>query len=148
MPQTEIRYLKYPEVRDVVFILGAGASRADKLPLQENILPLILSERVVRTAESEIGRDVVDFVKENFHCDPPQGIYPKIEAVFGFIDYFHPTERKPQRPVRPGPIREIKEHLIKLIHYIVNLETDKGSKYYHLFWKPSSNTTATLPLSP
>ncbi|GAG96292.1 unnamed protein product, partial [marine sediment metagenome] len=44
----EKKVYRYPTNRDAVFILGAGASYSDGIPLQSEILPIILSGRYSR----------------------------------------------------------------------------------------------------
>jgi hypothetical protein len=39
------KYLRYEPYRDTVFILGAGTSHPDGVPLQEHILPMIDSAK-------------------------------------------------------------------------------------------------------
>ncbi|MFC2083505.1 SIR2 family protein [Bacteroidota bacterium] len=129
-----LKYLSYPAVRDVVFILGAGASYPDGVPLQNHMLPLILHD-LPQIQESEIGKPVVDFIKKNFEFDERRNIYPKLEAVFGYLDYFIKQNESLDKYYDLNKLRFIRESLIKIIHYTVNLETGKKSKYYHLFWK-------------
>ncbi|PKL88105.1 MAG: hypothetical protein CVV23_11980 [Ignavibacteriae bacterium HGW-Ignavibacteriae-2] len=135
------KYLKYDNERDVVFVLGAGASHPDGVPLQRHILPMILNEKDI--ADSVIGRQVIDFIKDNFAYDSSSNLFPQLEAVFGFLDYFIAQNESLSAKYTNQHIRETKEYLIKLIHYIVNLRTDKDSKVYHHFWdsvtKYSSN---------
>lgn len=129
-----LKYLQYPSDRDIVFVLGAGASHPDGVPLQRDILPQILSGRSNDINDSEIGRIVNEFIKENFEFDIKKNLFPELEAVFGFIDYFIQHNESLNSKYTNEKIIHIKEYLIKLIHYIVNLETDKSSHYYNLFW--------------
>jgi NAD-dependent SIR2 family protein deacetylase len=129
------KFLKYPSERDLLVVLGAGASRPDGVPLQKDILPQIISGEVSEIQNSEIGRVVIEFIKDNFAFEPKNNLYPQLEAVFGFLDYFLQNNESLNAKYSCEKIRHIKEFLIKLIHYIVNLETDKSSKYYNLFWK-------------
>ena len=130
-----LRYLQYPPTRDVVFILGAGASHPDGVPLQRDILPHIISKNIFEINESETGKVVIDFIKDNFKFDEEKNIYPELEAVFGFIDYFIQHNESLNSKYTNDKIIRIKEYLIKLIHYIVNLETDKESRHYNQFWE-------------
>lgn len=133
------KFLQYPQKRDIVFVLGAGASRPDGVPLQRDILPQIISGGFREIENSEIGSIVIDFIKENFNYNTHSGYYPQLEAVFGFIDYFIQHNESLNSKYTIERIRDIKEYLIKLIHYIVNLQTDKSSHYYNLFWKAVIN---------
>lgn len=138
------KFLQYPLKRDIVFVLGAGASRPDGVPLQRDILPQIISGGFREIENSEIGSIVIDFIKENFNYNTHSGYYPQLEAVFGFIDYFIQHNESLNSKYTIERIRDIKEYLIKLIHYIVNLQTDKTSRYYDLFWK---NVISNVPNS-
>ncbi len=131
---SELKFLKYSTKRDVVFVLGAGASHPDGVPLQKHILPMILSGND-EIKSSLIGKTVIEFINDNFDYDTKEEQYPQLEAVFGFLDYFIQQNESLNAKYTHNKIVEIKEYLIKLIHYIVNLETHKKSKYYHLFWE-------------
>lgn len=144
MSETKEKYLKYKPERDVVFVLGAGASHPDGVPLQRHILPMILSDSTI--AESVIGRQVIEFVNDNFAYNPAKNLYPQLEAVFGFLDYFIAQNESLNAKYTNQHIRQTKEHLIKLIHYIVNLRTDKDSKAYHHFWQVVSKYTSNFSI--
>jgi len=58
---------RYPKNRDAVFILGAGASYQDGIPLQSEILPIILSNKYSDIATSKIGKSVIEFIKDNYN---------------------------------------------------------------------------------
>ncbi|KPJ79104.1 MAG: hypothetical protein AMJ54_00085 [Deltaproteobacteria bacterium SG8_13] len=132
--QSSEKYLRYAPVRDVLFVLGAGSSHPDGVPLQHDILPIIISEQVAEISSSAIGQQVREFIFDNFSVDPDAGHLPKLEAIFGFLDYFIQQNESLSSKYSYETIREIKENFIKIIHYIVNLRTDKRSKTYHLFW--------------
>jgi NAD-dependent SIR2 family protein deacetylase len=128
------KFLEYPPHRDIVFVLGAGASHPDGVPLQHDILPLIISESPSEISSSTIGQQIKSFVYQNFHVDECSQTYPELEAVFGFLDYFIQQNESLNSSYNHTTIREIKENLIKAIHYIVNLRTDEHSQIYHRFW--------------
>ena len=132
-PSSE-KYLRYAPVRDVLFVMGAGTSHPDGVPLQQDILPMIVSDAVEEISKSTIGKQVREFMSDNFFIDPDTGSFPKLEAIFGFLDYFIQQNESLSSKYTNENIREIKENLIKIIHYIVDLRTDKRSKTYHLFW--------------
>lgn len=129
------KFIKYRNERDVVFVLGAGASHPDGVPLQRDILPQILSDENQEIKKSEIGKIVTEFIKDNFEFNRELNLYPRLEAVFGFIDYFIQHNESLNSKYTNSLLRDIKEYLIKLVHYIVNLNTDKNSHYYNLFWE-------------
>ncbi|MBK7104947.1 MAG: SIR2 family protein [Ignavibacteriae bacterium] len=135
MKDCEQKYLNYLPQRDVIFVLGAGASQPDGVPLQKDILPMILSEKQKEIQDSKIGSSVIEFINDNFKYDHKTKQYPQLEAVFGFLDYFIQQNESLNAKYTHNKIVELKEYLIKLIHYIVNLRTHKQSKYYNLFWE-------------
>lgn len=128
-------FLRYPSSRDIVFVLGAGASHADDVPLQKHLLPMILGKGLPEISESEIGKIVTKFVTENFNFNVEKDYYPPLEAVFGFIDYFIQQDESLSQEYTNRTLRLIKEYLIKLIHYVVDAKASKSSRYYHLFWE-------------
>lgn len=128
-------FLKYPPNRDVVFVLGAGASHPDGVPLQNDLLPMLLSGEINELNNSFIGNEVINFIKENFYYKAGKSNYPRLEAVFGFLDYFIQHDESLNAHYTTTKLIEIKEYLIKVIHYLVDLRTDKRSPYYHLFWE-------------
>jgi len=127
-------YLRCAPRRDVVFVLGAGASHPDGVPLQRDILPMIITGEIKQIADSVIGRQVNQFIFDNFFVNPATNEYPRLEAVFGFLDYFIQQNESLSSKYTYEKIREIKENFIKIIHYIVNFRTDRLSQIYHLFW--------------
>lgn len=129
------KYLRYAPVRDVLFVLGAGASHPDGVPLQQDILPMIISDEMKEISNSAIGNQVKEFIVDNFSIHPDAGSFPKLEAIFGFLDYFIQQNESLSSKYTNETIREIKENFIKIIHYIVNRRTDKRSSTYHLFWE-------------
>jgi len=128
-------FLHYAPSRDLVFLLGAGASHPDGVPLQEHILPQILSGEIREIAESQIGCQLRQFVCANFYTDAKAGVFPGLEAVFGFLDYFIQQNESLSADYSHHSLRELKENFIKAIHYVVNLNTDKHSPTYHRLWE-------------
>jgi NAD-dependent SIR2 family protein deacetylase len=142
--QKEI-FLTYPAERDVLFVLGAGTSHPDGVPLQRDILPQIMNGSVEEISESEIGKEVIEFVNENFDFDEKSN-YPRLEAVFGFLDYFILQNESLSAKYSNEKLRKIKEYLIKLLHFIVDYRTEKKSKYYRLFWESISKFNPNISI--
>ena len=134
MPQIET-YLRYAPTRDVVLVLGAGASYADGVPLQKEILQMLLGGVHPEIAGSIIGKQLIQFIEDNFFVRPSSGQYPKLEAVFGFLDHFVQQHESLSARYNHAAIVALRENLIKLIHYNVNLNTDRRSPSYHLLWE-------------
>ena len=112
-------FLKYADQRDVVFVLGAGASHPDGVPLQNDLIPMLLSGKIKELQDSFIGKEVIDFIKENFHYKSSSANFPRLEAVFGFLDYFIQHDESLNTKYTTSKLIEIKEYLIKIIHYLV-----------------------------
>jgi NAD-dependent SIR2 family protein deacetylase len=136
------KFLRYQPTRDIIFILGAGASNPDGVPLQKELLPIIISGKNSEIETSEIGGIVTDFIKENFELDLEKNEYPALESVFGFLDYFLQQNESLSAKYTLEKIRYIKEYLIKLIYHVVNLRTNKSSPHYHKFWKEITRYSA------
>ena len=126
-------FLHYKPERDVLFILGAGASHPDGVPLQKHILPSILAGDKKEISESEIGKEFSKFFYSNFKAEKDS--YPELEAVFGFLDYFIQQNESLNQEYTVAKIIRIKEYLIKLVHYIIDYSVSDTSKYYNLFWE-------------
>ncbi|MBL1213876.1 MAG: hypothetical protein HND52_11020 [Ignavibacteriae bacterium] len=129
------KFLSYPDKRDVTFVMGAGTSHPDGVPLQKHILPQIIHGGIEEIYSSDLGRGVIDFVSDNFEFQSKTHQYPQLEAVFGFLDYFIQQNESLSSKYTNLKIHEIKESLIKLIYYIVNHQTGSSSKYYHHLWE-------------
>jgi NAD-dependent SIR2 family protein deacetylase len=134
MAKKEI-YLRYPDYRDVVLVLGAGASHPDGVPLQRHLLPLILSGKIEEIKNSYLGKLVADFINNNYKYGKGTDQYPRLEAVFGFLDYFIQHNESLSAEYPYSTLLSIKEALIKLIHYVVDLKSNKGNTFYHQFWE-------------
>ena len=126
-------FFKYPQTRDALILFGAGASYPDGVPLQREILPIILDGNNEEIINSEIGSAVIKFIKDNFSTENKK-LYPRLEAVFGFIDYFLYQKESLDSFYSNSYIFTLKEYLIKLIHYVVNYKTNKPSHCYLEFW--------------
>jgi len=143
IPQN-FKYIKYPTERDILFVFGAGASQADGVPLQKDILPLILNDETI--AKSEIGRVVIKFIKDNFAYDTKTNNYPHLESVFLFIDYFIQQNESLNKYYTNNLIQKIKEYLIKLIYFIVNKETTIAHSTYFKFWEKVKNNNTNISI--
>ena len=128
-------YLRYKTRRDTVLVMGAGTSHPDGVPLQEHVLPMIISGEIEQIARSEIGKLFNRFILDNFFIGKNRVDFPQLEAVFGFLDYFIQQNESLSAVYPNEKIRAIRESLIKLIHYIIDLQTNKPSQTYHLLWE-------------
>ena len=129
------KYYRYPRQRDVVFIFGAGASYTEGAPLRKDILPYILESNDPDLQGSSIYAITKEFLSDNFIWDKSVGYYPELEEVFGFLDYFIQKGESLNRKYSLRRIIEIKESLIKLIHYIISSTIPSANKFYRMFWE-------------
>lgn len=126
---------KHPGHRDMVFVFGAGASYADGAPLQDEILPIILSGALPGIEGSETGREVRQFIADNFAWDEQTRVYPALESVFGFLDYFISQDEHLSASYPNAKIHAVKEGLIKLIHYVISEKSNRRAMVYRSFWE-------------
>ncbi len=133
------KFLWYNSRRDLVFILGAGASHPEGVPLQKDIIPIMFSGDYPEIENSDLGKKVLEFIRENFTISEKENIYPEMEAVFGFLDYFITENESLNSKYTYSALREIREALIKLIHYVINQSSDKVSSVYKEFWRLIDN---------
>ena len=129
MPSTASVTL-YQETRDVVFVLGAGASYGDGAPLQSEILEGLAADSSVQA--SPLGAEVWKFLKSEFALTEV-GI-PTLESVFGYLDYLlgH-GESIPDYTL--SQLRDVKQSLETLVHYAVGASAPQRPKTYRRFWE-------------
>jgi len=124
-------FLKYDKFRDVTFVFGAGASYAAGLPLQNQLLTLILKDSKI--SSSPLGKMVNEFIRDNFYFS--EDYIPTLESVFGYLDYFIQHDESLGNDFTTAKILEIKEALIKLIHYIISERSNTDCHPYRFFWE-------------
>ena len=139
MNKSRKKYIEYAANRDVLFVFGAGTSRPDGVPLQDELLPLILDRSFADIRHSNIGKQIIEFIEDNYFLQPEKGMYPKLEAVFGFIDYFLTHKESLNSDYTLEKLSQLKEYLIKLIHFVVDNKTNEDSVYYQRFWEMAVN---------
>ena len=136
--------LEYAKRRDVVFFFGAGASVADGIPLQACILPKALSQSSVQ--DSQVGGEVIRFLERFFGLDNVPQHVPSLETVFTFLDYFINRDEHLDSEHSVSRLREIRECLIKIIHYVVSHQTMTDASTHRAFWEliGSSNRNVSM----
>jgi len=138
----KIKYY-YPKKRDAVFILGAGASYPDGVPLQSEIVPIILSDKYSEIKKSNIGKNVINFINDNFSYSFKNNIFPTLEELFAYIDFFLNNKIDLSSKHKNEKFIELKESLIKLIHYVISRYSTEvwddykkqKKSYYRIFWE-------------
>jgi NAD-dependent SIR2 family protein deacetylase len=141
-------YISYEKERDCLFFLGAGASYSDGVPLQKDIIPMILYPETKEFESSELRRDVSNFLRNNFSCLPEKNIYPSLEVIFSYLDYFIVNDISLSSAYTINGLVEIKEELVKLIYYITSKPIKPQEKnsievtnsVYVNFWKRMRKT--------
>lgn len=135
-------YIKYDTERDALFVFGAGASIAEGAPLQKNILKLIYESDDEQLKTSEAANKVRYFINENF--DISGGVYPSLESIFGYLEYFISKREGLGHEYTTQKILEIKEVLIKLVHYVISNPTSNRQGTYRKFWESVSETNRNV----
>ncbi len=114
-----------------VFIFGAGASYADGVPLQADILPQIIRDTDPQLKNSDTAKRLRKFLTEHF----AQGEQaPSLEEVFGFIEFFIKNEISLSREWGVKELLEIKADFTKVVHYLISKNT-KRSELFGEFWR-------------
>ncbi|EEY39502.1 SIR2 family protein [Vibrio mimicus] len=132
MRSYEETYIKYDEKRDALFVFGAGASISEGAPLQRDILKLIYESDDEQLKQSKAAIQVRTFINENF--DTSEGVYPTLESIFGYLDYFISKREGLGNEYTTSRITEIKEFLIRLVHYIISKPEGRRDGAYRKFW--------------
>lgn len=127
------KFIPYDEKRDALFIFGAGASIAEGAPLQKDILSLIIDSNDERLNASEAAAIVKSFINESF--DVSGGLYPSLESVFGYLDYFISKKESLGKNYPTAKILEIRQALIQLIHYVIAIPGINKKGVYKQFWE-------------
>lgn len=135
-------YIKYDDERDTLFVFGAGASIAEGIPLQKDILKLIYESDDEDINTSEAADQVRNFINLNF--DISDGVYPSLESIFGYLDYFISKREGLGKEYTTSRIIEIKEALIQLIHYVISKPSGNRNGTYRKFWDLVSETNRNV----
>lgn len=116
---------------ELVFIFGAGASYPDGIPIQSELIRLILGDNDLQLSKSNTGKQVRNFLKENFST---LDTFPTLEEVFGFIDFHLNNDLSLSEKWTNQDIRTLKSNFTKVLHYIISSKTGQ-SDYFRMFWE-------------
>lgn len=116
---------------ELVFVFGAGASYPDKIPVQSEIIPIVLAKNDLQLLESEPGQQVFEFLKDNFSIT---GKLPTLEEVFGFIDFHLTNSFSLSSRWTISELINLRVNLSKILHYVIGIKT-KRSDNFRLFWE-------------
>lgn len=133
MESPKSKFIEYEEERDVVFVLGAGASYAHGVPMQKDILPEIL-DKSGDVAQSQTGKLLTEFINDYFMGDMGGKSYPTLESIFGYLNYFIEREECIGKDLSTEKLRSLKEYLIEAIHHTISVQSDKQATTYKRFW--------------
>lgn len=117
---------------EIVFIFGAGASYPDGVPIQSDIIPIILSDNDLQIVKSESGKQIRDFLSENFSVDEK---LPTLEEVFGFIDFHINNNYSLSNKWTIIELIKLKSNLTKILHYVISSKTITNSVNFANFWE-------------
>lgn len=136
------KFITLEKERDVLFVFGAGASIAEGAPLQKDILPQIFESKIQELTESEAAQEVREFIADNF--DISTGVYPSLESVFGYLDYFISKNECLGKQYTTDKIKSIKESLLKIIHYVISQPQFRSDGAYRSFWELVFNVNRNI----
>lgn len=111
-----------------VYLLGAGASFADGVPLQGNLLKDIFEsdDDVINYIDN--ARDALQFIESSFFTR--NDFYPTFEQVFSFIDYYIRNRRSADSSLPITKLVSIRKALTNLIHHsIARNDKDNPENY-------------------
>lgn len=114
-----------------VFIFGAGASYADGIPLQADILPQIIKDKDPQLKHSKTAKRLRKFLTENFSHGEQA---PSLEEVFGFIEFFLDNDSALSKEWGVKELSELKTDFTKVIHYLISKSTQKSDLFTE-FWR-------------
>ena len=118
------------EKPELVILFGTGASYGDGIPVQSNLILLILKDSDLQLSKSNAGKQIRSFLKDNFST---KDRYPTLEEVFGFIDFHLNNDLSPSKKWTLKELHELKSNLTKVLHYIISSKT-KQSDHFRQFW--------------
>ena len=128
-------HLPVPRQRDVVFVLGAGASACDGVPLQRDLLPYIATSRDERLSTSWMGSGLREFLEIWFSGELTGGVFPTLEEVFGFLDYHRGSGESLGEDWPVERLESIRAALVSCIHHAVHVGSQNQAPTYSAFWK-------------
>jgi hypothetical protein len=128
----------------VLFVLGAGASAPDGVPLQRDILPHIRRSDDPSLARTRIGRGLRSFLDRWFGPSNSDRTEPSLEEVFAFLDTLirHREDLSKDYPL--AALEEVREWLVKCIHYAVYAHRASTPETYRAFWRAVARAQATV----
>jgi hypothetical protein len=123
-------------------VFGAGASISEGAPLQKDVLRLICDSTDNELESSDAAGLVKQFLVDNFSLS--SGHSPSLESVFGYLDYFLSKQEGLGKEYPTARIREIREALILLIHYVIGLPQSSRNGVYRAFWETVSTVNRNV----
>lgn len=128
----------------LVFVLGAGASLADGVPLQPALLPYIRAASDPALSETAIGQSVRSFLDRWFGMPDETSQQPALEEVFAFLDTLI-EQREDLSDAYPLRVLEsTREALVKCIHYAIHSHQADTPKTYRAFWRRVASSSADV----
>ena len=133
--------------RQALFFFGAGVSYSDGAPLQADLLKLVLNPANELIQSLEIQMELQDIIRENFYINEVDGVYPSLENIFSFFDYFILYNESLSRRYNNAKLHKLKHHLIKIIFMAVNDATSRSSENFDKFWKLIYSTSTNISIA-
>ncbi len=135
MTNSTQRFIDYAPRRDVVFVFGAGASAADGVPLQRDILPLVMTSDDPHIRDTLVGSGARDFVESWFGGEVDSGLYPSLEEVFGLLDFQIGQGESLHGDWAASSLPSVRRAIVACIHHVIHANTRGAARTYGRFWE-------------
>jgi NAD-dependent SIR2 family protein deacetylase len=139
-------YYEYPTSRDVVFVLGAGASAPDGVPLQKDLLPQIYRPAHPELRASSNGRIVLNFLHRWFPRAADDSPFASLEEVFGFIDVLLARRQGLPDGFTTEVLANIRVALVNCIHYVIDRARKSPATNYRAFWETVATSNRNVAI--
>jgi hypothetical protein len=119
----------------VVFLLGAGASCADGVLIQSEIIPSIytLNDKIMK--KSNAYKEVINFINTFFKPDIHNNLYPTLEQIYSYMEYHLNNNENINNNYNVERLKRVKTCFNYILHYVINKTSIINKKgIYKQFW--------------
>jgi len=144
---TDYMYYMEPDERDVCFIMGAGASYANGLLLQNEIIPHFFNSDDKYLTNSSVYITIKKFLEKYFTPNFKNNIYPTLEQIYAFIEYHIQNHKSLNSEYNYDMMIKIKKMLNLLLYYIIiTSRNETGNNSYFNFWEKVVNINRNISI--
>ena len=133
-------FINFRKTSELVFIMGAGSVLGKKenhgVFIQSHILPTIFNLQYKNPQISSSYNELIEFIKSFFHVNNEMNMFPSLESIFILLDFLIENNESLSDGLNVYKLIKIKECLIGIIHYVVELQTNKSDiEVLSNFWE-------------